>query len=197
LGANGHAEGVVPTGDVYKEILRRYFICTPTIMMRKSVLMKLGGYDENLSYEDFDFFVRSAHDYKYYYLDEVLTYKRVLEGSMATQFYRVGNAMLKSSWEVCNKAYDLSRSQEEYDLLAHRIRGFIKKCFVAEDAKQATEFRKLLNYIEDPGWETELLVMACRLHLPVNRVYQHYAKWRSHRKLALMQQGLPYVRLNR
>jgi uncharacterized protein with NRDE domain len=99
-------------------------------MMRKSVLMKLGGYDENLSYEEFDFFVRSAHDYKYYYLDEVLTYKRVLEGSMATQFYRVGNSMLKSSWEVCNKAYDLSRSQEEYDLLAHRIRGFIKKCFV-------------------------------------------------------------------
>jgi hypothetical protein len=68
---------------------------------------------------------------------------------------------------------------------------------VAEDAKQAAEFRKLLNYIEDPGWETELLVMACRLHLPVNRVYQQYAKWRSHRKLALMQQGLPYVRLER
>jgi glycosyltransferase involved in cell wall biosynthesis len=45
LGTNGHAEGVVPTGDVYKEILRRYFICTPTIMMRKSVLMKLGELD--------------------------------------------------------------------------------------------------------------------------------------------------------
>jgi glycosyltransferase involved in cell wall biosynthesis len=197
LGANNRAEGIVPSGDIYKEILRRYFICTPTIMMRKSVLMKLGGYDENLSYEDFDFFIRSAHDYKYYYLDEVLMYKRVLEGSLATQFYRVGNSMLKSSWEVCNKAYDLSRSQEEYDLLADRIRGFIKKCFVAEDAKQAAEFRKLLNYIEDPGWETDLLVMLCRLHLPVNWLYQRYAKWYSHRKLTLMQQGLPYVRLER
>ncbi|MEZ4903514.1 MAG: glycosyltransferase family A protein [Spirosomataceae bacterium] len=197
LNREGKAEGLVPTGDVYKEILRRYFICTPTIMMRKSVLMKLGGYDENLSFEDFDFFVRSAHDYKYHYLDEVLMYKRVLDGSMATQFYRVGNAMLKSSWEVCNKAYDLSRSQEEYDLLADRIRGFIRKCFVAEDAKQAEEFRKLLNYIEDPGWETNLLVMLCRLHLPVNWVYQLYTKWHSSRKLALMQEGLPYVRLER
>ncbi|WP_273215321.1 glycosyltransferase family 2 protein [Runella zeae] len=197
LGAHGGAEGQVPTGDVYKEILRRYFICTPTIMMRKSVLMKLGGYDENLSYEDFDFFVRSAHDYKYHYIDEVLTHKRVLDGSLATQFYRVGNPMLKSSWEVCNKAYDLSRSQEEYDILANRIREFIKKCFVAEDAEQAAAFRKLLNYIEDPGWETELLVWLCRLRLPVNWLYQYYAKWRNQRNLQLMQQGVPFVQLER
>ena len=88
-------------------------------------------------------------------------------------------------------------SQEEYDLLAKRIREFIKKCFVAEDPKQAAEFRKLLNYIEDPGWETDLLVMLCRLHLPVNWLYQRYAKWYSQRKLTLMQQGIPYVRLER
>ncbi|WP_428664079.1 glycosyltransferase family 2 protein [Runella sp.] len=197
LGPDGHAEGRVPSGDIYKEILRRYFICTPTIMIRKSVLMKLGGYDENLSYEDFDFFIRSAHDYKYHYIDEVLMYKRVLSGSMATQFYQVGNSMLRSSWEVCNKAYDLSRSQEEYDILASRIREFIKKCFVAEDAEQALAFRKLLNYIEDPGWKTEFLVLLCRLHLPVNWLYQPYAKWRSHRNLTLMQQGVPFVQLKR
>ena len=196
LGNDGKAQGVVPTGNVYKEILRRYFICTPSIMMRKSVLMKLGGYDETLSYEDFDFFVRSAHDYKYHYIDEVLMSKRVLDGSMASHFYLVGNDMLKSSWAVCNKAYDLSRSQEEYDLLAERIRQFIKKCFVAEDAQQATEFRKLLNYIEDPGWETELLVFLCRLRLPVNWIYQFYAKWQSNRKRLLMQQGVPFVQLD-
>ncbi|AEI51767.1 glycosyltransferase family 2 protein [Runella slithyformis] len=197
LGPTGHAHGRVPTGDVYKEILRRYFICTPTIMMRKSVLMKLGGYDENLSYEDFDFFIRSAHDYKYHFIDEVLMYKRVLNDSLAMQFYQVGNSMLRSSWEVCNKAYDLSRSQEEYDILANRIREFIKKCFVAEDPEQALAFRKLLNYIEDPGWKTDLLVLLCRLHLPVNWLYRHYAKWRNHRNLTLMQQGVPFVQLER
>lgn len=196
LGKDGKAHGVVPTGHVYKEILRRYFICTPSIMIRKSVLIKLSGYDESLSYEDFDFFIRSAHNYKYHYIDEVLMNKRVLEDSMASQFYRIGNDMLKSSWEVCNKAYDLNRSQEEYDLLAERIRQFIKKCFVAQDAEQATEFRKLLNYIEDPGWETELLVFACRLHLPVNWLYRFYAKWQRNRKLSMMQQGIPFVQLD-
>ncbi|MFN4144327.1 MAG: glycosyltransferase family 2 protein [Runella sp.] len=195
LDNKGKTDGVVPTGDVYKEILRRYFICTPTIMMRKSVLLKLGGYDENLSYEDFDFFVRSAHDYKYHYLDEVLMHKRVLNGSLATQFYQVGNQMLRSSWEVCNKAYDLNRTQEEYDLLAKRIRQFIKKCVVAEAPEQAAAFRKLLNYIEDPGWQTDLLVALCRLPLPVNWAYQRYAKWRNQRNLSLMQRGVPFVHL--
>ncbi|TAF94978.1 MAG: glycosyltransferase [Cytophagia bacterium] len=189
------AKNQVPSGDVYKEVLRRYFICTPTVMMRKSVLMKLGGFDENLSYEDFDFFVRSAHGYQYYYLDELLMYKRVVEGSMATHFYKVGNSLLRSSWEVCNKAYDLSRSQEEYDLLAQRIREFIKKCFVAEDAEQATAFRKLLNYIEEPGWKTDALVWLCQLKLPINSFYQRYAHWQDQRNRTRMQQGVPFMEL--
>lgn len=189
------AKNPVPSGEVYKEVLRRYFICTPTIMMRKSVLMKLGGFDENLSYEDFDFFVRSAHSYKYHYVDEILMYKRVVEGSMATHFYKVGNSLLRSSWDVCNKAYDLSRSQEEYDLLAQRIREFIKKCFVAEDADQAAAFRKLLNYIEEPGWKTDALVWLCQLKLPVNSLYQRYAHWIGQRNKIRMQQGVPFMEL--
>jgi glycosyltransferase involved in cell wall biosynthesis len=193
---NKQRRAAVPTGNVYKEILRRYFICTPTIMMRKSVLFKLGGYDESLSYEDFDFFIRSAHSYKYHYLDEVLMRKRVVRASLGKQFYSVGNTMLDSSWKVCNKAYDLNHSQEEFDLLALRIREFIKKCFVAQDADSALKFRKLLNYIEEPGWKTDALVWLCRLRLPVNGLYQLYARWRASRNLLLMQQGMPFVQLN-
>ena len=195
LNEHRKAKDKVPSGDIYKEILRRYFICTPTIMMRKSVLMKLGGYDESLSYEDFDFFVRSANGYQYYYIDELLMNKRVVSGSLGSEFYAVGNSMLSSSWAVCNKAYDLNHSQEEYDILASRIRAFIKKCFVAQDSETAQKFRKLLNYIEKPGWETDLLVWLCRLHLPINFVYQYYAKYQAQRNMILMRQGVPFVQL--
>ncbi len=193
---NKQKRAAIPTGNIYKEILRRYFICTPTIMVRKSALFSLGGYDESLSYEDFDFFIRSAHSYKYHYIDEVLTRKRVLKTSLGTQFYRVGNDMLNSSWAVCNKAYDLNHSQEEFDLLAVRIREFIKKCFVAQDPNSAIKFRKLLNYIEEPGWKTNTLVWLCRLRLPVNIFYQFYARWQANRNLVLMQKGMPYIQLN-
>ena len=189
------ASSKIPSGNVYKEILRRYFICTPTIMMRKSVLMRLGGYDESLSYEDFDFFVRSASSYQYHYIDEVLTNKRVVSGSLGSEFYAIGNSMLSSSWVVCNKAYDLNHSQEEYDILANRIRAFIRKCFVAQDSETAQKFKKLLSYIENPGWKTDLLVWLCRLHLPINILYQYYAKWQGQRNLLLMRQGVPFVKL--
>ncbi len=59
----------IPQGDVYRDILSTYFIPGPTMMVRREVLDRLGGYDEELTYEDFDFWVRSAHEYHYVFLD--------------------------------------------------------------------------------------------------------------------------------
>lgn len=170
----GKATCYIPSGDVYKNILERYFICTPTMMMRASTLNQLGGYDESLAFEDFDFWVRSSVQYKYAYLDEILTKKRVLRTSLSTGVYKKGSGMLDSYYTVCNKAYDLNRDQKEFDLLATRIRTFIRKCLYAQEFELAVRFRRLLNYIENPGWQTELVVLMCRLHLPVNFAYRFY-----------------------
>ncbi|KAA6441091.1 glycosyltransferase [Dyadobacter flavalbus] len=171
---NGKSLQKVPSGDVYKNVLEKYFICTPTMMMRTSVLSFLGGYDESLCFEDFDFWVRSSAQFKYFYLDEILTKKRMVPGSLSAKVYQKGSGMLFSCYEVCNKAYDLNRDQEEFDLLAARIRTFIRKCLYAEEFELAEQFCKLLNYIENPGWQTELIMVMCRLHLPVNSLYRFY-----------------------
>lgn len=172
--AKGRATCAVPSGDVYKSVLERYFICTPTMMMRTATLQQLGGYDETLAFEDFDFWVRSAVRFKYFYLDEVLTKKRVLKNSLSAGVYKKGSGVLQSYYAVCNKAYDLNRDQQEFDLLAARIRTFIRKCLYAQEFELAIRFRRLLNYIENPGWQTELIVLMCRLHLPVNFAYRFY-----------------------
>ncbi|MPR32003.1 glycosyltransferase [Salmonirosea aquatica] len=174
--ATGRVQIQIPTGDVYKDVLERYFICTPTMMMRRSVIEALGGYDESLTYEDFDFWVRSSVRYMYAYQDEVLTHKRVLPESLSGKVYQPRSGMLQSTFSVCNKAYDLNRSQEEFDALALRIRTFIRKCFYAQEFELAIRFRHLLNYIEDPGLPTELIVFLCRLRLPVNWAYRFYAQ---------------------
>jgi len=170
----GRTRVVVPSGDVYQAILGRYFICTPTMMIRRSVLEVLGGYDEALTYEDFDFWVRSSVRYLYGYQDEVLTHKRLLSSSLSTQVYQPGSGMLQSTLAVCNKAYDLNRSQDEFDALARRIRTFIRKCFYAQEFEMAIRFHHLLNYIEDPGLATECIVLLCRLRLPINWAYRYY-----------------------
>jgi glycosyltransferase involved in cell wall biosynthesis len=174
LDEHGRAQVPVPSGDVYKEILRKYFICTPTMMIRRAVLDELGGYDESLSYEDFDFWVRSAVKYRYHYQDEILTHKRVVDGSLSMEVAKPGSGILESTYAVCNKAYDLNRDQEEFDILAARIRTFIRKCLYAQEFELAVRFRKLLNYIEDPGLLTETIVLLCRLRLPINGLYRFY-----------------------
>ena len=168
----------IPSGDVYRDVLEKYFICTPTMMMRRSLLHHLGGYDESLAYEDFDFWVRSAVVCKYGYQDEVLTQKRILPRSLSVRSYEPGSGMLASTLAVCHKAYDLNRNPAEFDALARRIRTYIRKCFYAQEFDLAVRFRQLLNSIENPGLATELIVLLCRLRLPINGLYRIYFDWK-------------------
>lgn len=186
---NEKALAPVPSGDVYKNILEKYFICTPTMMMRTAALNQMGGYDESLLFEDFDFWIRSSVLFKYFYLDEILTKKRIHPSSLSTKVYQKGSGILASYYAVCNKAYDLNRDQQEFDLLAARIRTFIRKCLYAQEFELAIRFRRLLNYIENPGWQTELIVFMCRLHLPLNFAYRFYIK---NLKKVLTQEGFSF-----
>ena len=175
--ADGRALDKVPTGDVFQPVLKSYFICTPTMMMRRDVLNELGGYDETLSYEDFDFWVRSARLYHYGYVDEVLTLKRQLPNSLSAQVTLPGNQLLHSTLVVCHKAFDRCRTPDERRTLAKRIRTFIRKAFYAEQFGLALQFGQLLSQIERPGLPTSLILTLSRLQPPVNRLYRQYLKY--------------------
>ncbi|MFD2933892.1 glycosyltransferase [Spirosoma flavum] len=177
VNAQGHARSPVPSGNVFQPILESYFICTPTMMMRRDVLNELGGYDETLAYEDFDFWVRSARLYHYAYLDEVLMLKRQCPDSMSAQVIWPDNNLLRSTLKVCYKAYDRCATPDEYQALAGRIRTFIRKAFYVEQFDLALQFGELLRHIERPGFFSSLILGLSRLHLPVNKAYRQYLKW--------------------
>ena len=177
--ANGRANSVIPTGDVFLPILTSYFICTPTMMMRREVMIELGGYDETLAFEDFDFWVRSARQYHYAYVDEVLTLKRQLPNSLSAQVVLPNNTLLQSTLTVCYKAYERCASPDEYKALAERIRSFLRKAFYAEQFDLALHFGTLLRQIEKPGLGSNLILEFCRLHIPVNALYRLYLKWQA------------------
>lgn len=180
---NGHALVSVPSGDVFQPVLESYFICTPTMMMRRDVLNELGGYDETLSYEDFDFWVRSSRLYRYAYLDEVLTLKRQLPHSLSAQVTLPGNQLLHSTLIVCHKAFDRCQTPDEFGALATRIRSFIRKAFYAEQFGLVLDFGRLLSRMERPGVATNLILTLSHLNLPVNRLYRQYLKYRPVRRL--------------
>lgn len=117
----------IPQGDVFREVLAKYFINSPTMMMRRAVLESMGGYDEALSYEDFDFWVRSSRNYHYLYLPEPLVKRRFLEDSYGKKQYEKGSSQLTSTYAVCHKALSLCRDQPEYRALAKRVRYELRR----------------------------------------------------------------------
>lgn len=176
VNSNEEALKPVVSGYIFRKILEKYYICTPTMMMRRSVLNELGGYDESLDYEDFDFWVRSARHYAYGYVDEVLTHKRWLPNSLSMQVIEPHNRLLVSTLNVCYKAFDRCQTPDEYHALAGRVRQFIRKSFYAEQFDLTRKFGDLLNHMESPGLLTSGILLLNQLHLPVNGLYRRYMR---------------------
>ncbi len=122
---------IIPEGNVYCNLVSRYWICPPTMMFRRNVIESLNGYDESLAYEDFDFWVRSSRDFHYAYSDEILVKKRLLKSSHARSQEEFRNSHQRSTLVVCKKILKMNRTKEEGRALKtrcwHEIRQCIKK----------------------------------------------------------------------
>lgn len=139
----------IPQGDIYCEILTRYFINSPTMMIRKAVFEKLGGYDESLAYEDFDLWVRSSRDFEYCYTPEALIRRRVLGTSLGRKQYSFGTLQLRSTLKVCEKARFLNRSAKEHAALKKRIRYEIRQALRLGEMAVVWDYWMLLRKL--PG----------------------------------------------
>jgi glycosyltransferase involved in cell wall biosynthesis len=135
----------VPQGDVYRDLLARYFICAPTMMVRRIVLEELGGYDETLAYEDFDFWVRSSRKYAYCFTDEALVKKRILSDSLSSRQYVRNSSILASTFTVCLKAEKLNRNRAEHVALAKRAAFEGRKAFLSGNLTMAMNFLLLID----------------------------------------------------
>lgn len=124
--ASDKDRSTVPHGDVFTTLIERYALCSPTTMFRREVIDQLGGYDEQLAYEDFDFWVHSSRNWKYCYTDEVLVKKRVVEDSHGSKQYQRKSQQRFSTYLVCRKVYQLCQSKKEYKVLRKRIKYELK-----------------------------------------------------------------------
>ncbi len=142
--ANGKLESAVPEGYIYPRLLERYFICTPTMMFKRSVLDYLNGYDENLAYEDFDFWVRTAKKFQYCFTDQVLVKKRIVRSGLSQSQYSRESNMLKSTLEVCRKAEDINENQEDCEAFLKRLRYEFRKALFSGNRVTGKGFLELM-----------------------------------------------------
>jgi hypothetical protein len=138
------------------------------------VLDHLGGYDEELTYEDFDFWVRSARICHYAFLDENLTRIRKLRQSMSTGQYTPGDRQLHSTYLVCLKAQQLNRDNGDHKALVKRVRYEFRQSVLSENYTEAELFFSLLKKLDRPGIGDALLLFANHRRwrlAPLRRLY--------------------------
>jgi len=138
----------IPQGDIYKDLIERYFICSPTMMFRRAVVETLGGYDEDLTYEDFDFWIRSSRTFKYHYAPEVLVRKRKLKNSLSEKQFRILNRHSTSTYRVCEKIFKLNKTKEEHRTLQHRVKYEIRQCIRTLDFLLVLKYWSLLMKVK-------------------------------------------------
>ena len=169
----------LPSGNIYINVLERYFISPPSMMMRKKVFDELGGYDESLAYEDFDFWVRSSRNYKYYYIKEVLCHKRILRNSKSAQFHRKDRSyVVDTTIRICRKALWLNKSEEENKALAKRINYEMMHAFRMEYFDQVKKFYALLQEMDRTTTLSTLIKKAAGSKLRIHWLYSYYIKLR-------------------
>jgi len=135
-----------PLGDIYIGLLNgNNSMGAVASMVKREVFDTLNGYDENLCYEDYDFWIRASRIFSIDYIDYILIQKRILEDSLGTQPFKKWNKRTRrfnySTFLILKKAYALNERKEEYIAMLKRIHYEMTVAFKTRD------FALLMRYV--------------------------------------------------
>ncbi|MBZ5561106.1 MAG: glycosyltransferase family 2 protein [Acidobacteriia bacterium] len=160
------------SGYVFDEVVQEYFILTSSVLVRRSCLAEVGGFDESLRVtEDRDLWLRICHRWKISLLTDPLVIKRNRPGNLSSDTGRAGSSRVKVFEKALRTLPDLSSRSRRlildqlsanscalgYDYFARFMMG---------EARQA--LRKSLTYRWTNG-RAWLYLLACYLPVPMIR----------------------------
>ena len=105
-------------GLIYKELIdHSNTICSVSAMVNSNLFKKVGCYDENLEYEDYDLWLRFASDYPILYIDDVLVERLKVKTSLGNINYkRFNKKAVKfkySTYLVVKKTFNMNQTKAE------------------------------------------------------------------------------------
>ena len=136
------------SGWVYEDLVKRFFVSAPTMLIRRTVLEKLGGYNEALAYEDYDFWVRSGRHYQYYFLNKVLTKRRIHPHQLSARAYKKNDKQLASTVQVCYHVLTLNKTKTEDQALARRVKYELRKALITRNFTEADQLMGILHHLK-------------------------------------------------
>lgn len=169
---------LMPQGDVYQSIISKFFVSGPTMLVKRQVFDELKGYDDILSYEDFDFWVRSARKWKYAYLDETLTKIRKVAGSKSSGWYAHGDKQLYSTYLVCRKIQEMNKTEEEDQSLLKRLKFELRQSLFTNNYREFKLFYKMLKEYNSVGLLDRVMLLVAQSRIPLTFIRSIYHRLR-------------------
>ena len=112
------------SGDVFLPLLKVNFIPAMSALVRRSCYDKVGLYDEELAFEDWDMWLRIAREYQFIYMPQVIARYRIHDNSFT---FRRRQQMLESSLRLLQK--HRGHSPDADRLIAGHTRQFAESLY--------------------------------------------------------------------
>lgn len=136
-------------GDLGKKVFEKIFCTTSAIMVRKDILNRIGGFDENLAFwQEYDLLIRVCQITKVAYADEALI-------------------VFRNNFKDKNR---LSNKYEEWKQAVQQIYG--KYYSIIKDLPNNTRKRMRLVYLENASSRCYITGRKKELHAILKEIYQ-------------------------
>jgi glycosyltransferase involved in cell wall biosynthesis len=133
----------VPSGEVYDELIKSNYIPAMSVLIKTEFVNEIDGYDENLTYEDYDLWLRLSKTYKFYFSNIPNSKYRIHKNNFHTSDHFKRESLLNSfrifikhrenefSFEKLRKfSFELYRKNLHYDFIDEIIELGIDDLYV-------------------------------------------------------------------
>lgn len=162
-------------GDLFERLIRECFITTSTVMIRKEVLARTGGFDEHPELqrgEDQEFFLRVARDGRIGFVPEVLAAHRKFPGNISGGDFDFQQSILRTQQYILKHA-TLWRGRVTPDV---PLKAYIDACTAFSYYWQAKEDSRKARFFAVKAWGKKPYSLAAGLRLLKTCVKR---EWRS------------------
>lgn len=159
---------VWPEGHILKHLFGPPFICPPAVLFRRSALLGVGGYNENLAYEDWNVWLQLARKLEVVrHSQPVIEYRSHPNSLSASLFLSQNVRLIDSTLQIVKEVLLWPELHDANKEVAHFIRYHLKICALLEFHKQGIAFWKILKKHSVPAFSDWFWWTLIRTKIPV------------------------------
>ncbi|MFQ3575629.1 MAG: glycosyltransferase family A protein [Cytophagales bacterium] len=173
--------------QLFKRLFEGSLICPPTVIFRTQALKQVNGYDEALSFEDFDAWMRLSRSWKTDFFPETVIKKRLLNTSSSFQQTRnKTDEFLNSVHKICQKAIALSQINEERLAIAKFSGYHLRLAFYVGNRKYVEAFWAITSSLRKPSVIECLMLGLSKMNIFPKKLYFIYQNMHWKRKTKVL-----------